>query len=652
MIPLLVAAVRLSRFELAVLLMFTGAGAILTGAGSLVLQLGAQSHLLLSGFQFVVAVNILVPFLGGLLIEQITRSSETLAESEARFRRAMHESPIGMLNIDLSGRIIEANPAFASMLGFKHFELEGRSVQEFTPPEDIHLGNEVMNSARSGKLQPMHFQKRYLRRNGTYFWVEIATSLVCKDGTGEPLYLINQVQDIDETKRAKVELAEMERRWDFALAATGQGFWELNRDKGGLSYSTTWSAILGYATGELGGDADFWLTQVHPDDHDRVKAADLAHQAGETAIFEMEYRIRNKSGRWLWVLDRGKVTQRDAEGGVVGAIGTLTDITQRKRVEQDLERTAGMLVDEKERLRVTLNSLGDAVICTDAAGRVDFINPVAVALIGVDAVEAIGLPLRDIYRIVEEEPLPIAGQRATDHSGLLRHSIMIERRDGTRRSIREVVSPIQTENGETVGHVIVFQDFTDMQALQRKLAHAATHDALTGLANRVSFIQSLQALPAKTAADQNQHQLLYIDLDHFKLVNDSGGHAAGDAILRRVAETVKACVRGDDLVARLGGDEFAVIMQSCPPSFAQLVAQNIVDTIKANEFEWQGRGHTIGASIGLTAINMQSGSVDEIVARADAACYAAKAAGRGCVWAPNPDGNVVEMVRPSLFLAS
>ena len=180
--------------------------------------------------------------------------------------------------------------------------------------------------------------------------------------------------------------------------------------RAGSSTSTTWTAVLGYEEGELTGDADFWLMLVHPDDYERVNQADQDHQAGKTPHFEMEYRIRHKTGRWLWVLDRGKIIEREEDGAIVRAIGTLTDITRRKFVEEDLSRTAALLSVEKERLRVTLNSIGDAVICTNSNGRISFMNPIAEKMTRVPASDGIGQRLRDVYLAVDEQP---AGRSTT-----------------------------------------------------------------------------------------------------------------------------------------------------------------------------------------------------------------------------------------------
>ncbi|TIX32160.1 MAG: PAS domain S-box protein, partial [Mesorhizobium sp.] len=166
--------------------------------------------------------------------------------------------------------------------------------------------------------------------------------------------LVSQIEDIDARKKSEARIAEAETRWNFALASAGQGVWDFDLRKGGTTYSATWVKLLGYADGELDGDPDRWLTMIHPDDRAVVADADRAHLAGETPFFEAEYRMRHKDGRWIWILDRGKALERDGDGRLTRAIGSLTDITQRKEAEARLIVSAAMLADEKERLKVTL----------------------------------------------------------------------------------------------------------------------------------------------------------------------------------------------------------------------------------------------------------------------------------------------------------
>jgi diguanylate cyclase (GGDEF)-like protein/PAS domain S-box-containing protein len=594
-----------------------------------------------------VAVAVGALFLAALFARRITKDRRQIAQSEERFRRAMKDSAIGIAVVGLDGSILEANPAFAAMPGYSREEIEALTFFQITHPDDLQIGRETMDGLKAGTVDAFQFEKRYLRKDGTPVWAHLAGSVIRDEKSGRPLYLVSQIENIDARKQAEARIAEAETRWNFALAGAGQGVWDLDMRKGGTTYSSTWVRMLGYADGELDGDPDHWLTMIHPDDRQTVAEADRAHLDGKTPFFEAEFRMRHKDGHWMWILDRGKVIERDAEGRLIRAIGSLTDITRRKETEERLAVSATMLADEKERLRVTLQSIGDAVICTDAANRVTFMNPVAEKLTGVPGGEALGKMLGHVYWAVDEETghrigvtRPAIGQAPSDQNS---RAVLI-RRDDTRCSIRQVVSPIMNERNEFCGLVIVFQDFTDARALQRQLAHAAAHDALTGLANRSSFIRTMEELVAQARKDCTTvsaggggHQFMFVDLDHFKLVNDTGGHAAGDALLKRVAEAIRGVLGPEDIVARLGGDEFAVILKSGSAARAKIVARSIIDAIAGLDFTWDGRPHLIGASIGLAAIGANCGEVDEIIARADAACYAAKAAGRGCV-SVAPDG--------------
>lgn len=441
---------------------------------------------------------------------------------------------------------------------------------------------------------------------------------------------------IKQISEDHARLAEAETRWNFALASAGQGVWDADMRNNTVHYSATWKHMLGYEEHELGNDPDLWLELAHPDDVARMAAADRDHMEGRTLEYKLEYRMRHKSGRWIWVEDHGKAIEREPDGAVARAIGSMTDITERKEAEERLMVSAALLADEKERLRVMLQSIGDAVIGTDAENRITFMNPVAEKLTGTTSLASLGKPLGFVYRAVDEE----TGRRL-DEPHLADNRLerteqnsraLLTRNDGTRFSIRQMVSPILNELNEFSGSVIVFQDFTDARTLQRQLAYAATHDALTGLANRPSFIRTVEDLLDRVRKDASHYQLMFIDLDHFKPVNDTSGHAAGDALLQKVAATIKAALAPTDIVARFGGDEFSAVLMSPSPVEGERAALAVLDAVSALEFSWEGQTHRVSSSIGLTSIAADSGEANEIIARADAACYAAKAAGRNCAF--------------------
>jgi diguanylate cyclase (GGDEF)-like protein/PAS domain S-box-containing protein len=547
--------------------------------------------------------------------------------------------------------------------------------------------------------------------------------------------------------------SEDESRSSFALESAGLGVWDADLVSGRCYYSRIWKEMLGYAEDEIGSDGDAWLKLVHPDDRERAIESGKAHEVGLSPVIETEFRMRHKDGRWIWVLDRGKVIARDAEGRPTRMIGVQTEITKQKQAEQHLaflnermrlaveaggiglwhwDMQAGVLhwdqrmhalygtdpatfrgvaedwterlhpddaeaaeslshaaqeqeadysttfriirsdgeiryirelarvvqserlppvqvgtnwdvtdqvlaaqalADEKERLRIMLQSIGEAVICTDKQDRITFVNGAAETLLQRQAADVLDQPLDDVYHPVHEESgLGFeSSTRAAMREGRTidrdQHGILV-RGDGSRRSIHDLASPLITSTGETVGSVLVIQDTTAARALQRDLAYAATHDMLTGLKSRVAFESELTEALEDARTEGNRHALLYIDLDRFKVINDTAGHAAGDSILKNVGAALSSAVRACDIVARLGGDEFAVLLNDCNLADAERIATGILALIGGERFHWAGKVFEIGASIGIAIIDHSSESVGAVLACADVACYSAKSAGR------------------------
>lgn len=306
------------------------------------------------------------------------------------------------------------------------------------------------------------------------------------------------------------------------------------------------------------------------------------------------------------------------------------------------------LFDEKERAQVTLNSIGDAVITTDTAGHVTFLNPVAENMTGWSTGDACGQTLETVFQIINETTRktvesPVArALRENRIVGLANHTVLI-RRDGQELHIEDSAAPIRNRNGEISGVVLVFNDVSEKRMLALQLSYQARHDSLTGLANRSEFELALGKLISNAAALHRSHALLYLDLDQFKVINDTCGHGAGDLLLREIADLLKVKVRGSDTLARLGGDEFGVLLENCPSEKAQSIAQELLDTIKDFRFDWEEKTFSVGVSIGLVEITEDSGSAARMLSAADTACYAAKDMGRNQVQVYQPDNQ--EMAR-------
>ncbi|MDP2878960.1 MAG: EAL domain-containing protein [Sulfuricella sp.] len=297
---------------------------------------------------------------------------------------------------------------------------------------------------------------------------------------------------------------------------------------------------------------------------------------------------------------------------------------------------------EKELAQVTLQSIGDAVITTDDQERVAFLNPVAENLTGWTTAEARGLPLLEVFNIVNEHTRELVENpvdkvlRSGIIVGLANHTVLIAR-NGREHPIEDSAAPIRDRDGHILGVVLVFHDISEKRKLTHQLSHQARHDALTGLINRSEFERRLEDLLDSAASQHREHALLYLDLDQFKVLNDTCGHSAGDELLRQLTAQIQAKVRESDTFARLGGDEFGVLLENCPLDQAVRLANVLLDEVGAFRFVWLDKTFAVGVSIGLVAITATSGLSANVLSAADTACYAAKDKGRNRVQVYSPD---------------
>lgn len=313
----------------------------------------------------------------------------------------------------------------------------------------------------------------------------------------------------------------------------------------------------------------------------------------------------------------------------------------KEQLEQRVtERTEALAVAnevlhrEKELFQVTLASIGDAVITTGADGNITYLNPIAELFTGWSTQDASGLPLLQVFTILDpvnraSMPDPLANQAAPgnlqDH-----HECLLIRKDKQEWIIDYAVAPIQNEQKKVIGTVITFRDVTEQRKLTQKLAYQAAHDSLTGLLNRKEFEARLSKILSSTRKN-DAHALLFLDLDQFKIINDTCGHSAGDELLRQVTSLLHAKLRTRDTLARLGGDEFGIILEHCPRNEALQVAHTLCELVQNFRFYWQDKAFGIGVSIGLFPIAHENKGFAYALNAADSACYAAKEQGRNRV---------------------
>jgi len=324
-------------------------------------------------------------------------------------------------------------------------------------------------------------------------------------------------------------------------------------------------------------------------------------------------------------------------------VGSLSDIRKRRQAE-------ALLFEEKERAQVTLASIADAVVTVDTAGRIEFMNPVAERLTGWPLGEARQRPVAEVFAVVDEATgAPIADPvaRALGEGSAIEAegNVVLLCRGAESIAIDYSVAPIRDRTARTVGAVLVVQDMSRERQYAARLSNLASHDPLTGLLNRREFEQRVRATVEHREAEEGQHAVLYLDLDQFKVVNDTSGHAAGDELLRQVGALLRPRLREGDVLARLGGDEFGVLLPHCPPSPALRIAEALRKAIVDFRFAWKNRSFTIGVSIGLVNLAEGPHTLATVLSAADAACYLAKDKGRNRVQVYRPEDSEVALRR-------
>ena len=318
-------------------------------------------------------------------------------------------------------------------------------------------------------------------------------------------------------------------------------------------------------------------------------------------------------------------------------------------------RRNAALPDAVSRAWHALGNLREGVIATDGRGSIVFVNAAAESLTGWARSDALGKPLHAVYHVIDEHsraPLDYiahGSSPAGDPVDPGRAAVRLVRRDGQETSIHDSLSRIGASEHNDAGFAIVFHDISQLRAMAQQLSWQASHDSLTGLVNRRELEHRLAQLLEPSHGKGRQHVLLYIDLDNFKVVNDSCGHAAGDELLRSLTSLMATKIRGSDTLARVGGDEFAALLETCPLDQGLRIANAIREVVRDFRFAWEGRSFAVGASIGLVPIDAASADIGSVLAAADQCCYEAKNKGRDRVQVHRPQQSAQREGEPQMI---
>jgi diguanylate cyclase (GGDEF)-like protein/PAS domain S-box-containing protein len=588
-----------------------------------------------------------------------------LRESSARLEMAQRAAGIVTWEWNLLSDEMVVSPHATEVLGCSPDELwkTGHEFLAAVYAED----QETIVQALRHCLQGGHdfsVELRVRTRDGKLRWLNDRGRAVL-DAAGTPVRMIGVAQDISQRKVAEERLRSIV---EGTSSTTGADFLRSLVRHLASALSTKFALI----------------SEVLPDDPYRVRL--LAFWAGDDYADLFEYDIRgtpceNVVGRtfsyfprdtWRLFPDDAWIQQEriesyfavplfDSEDRALGhmavldtaplgpdmpAMSILKIFAARAGAEIERKIAEAALAQEKERAQVTLASIGDAVIRTDAEGLIDYMNPVAERLTGWATTEACGEPVLHIFQVVDEatgRPLPNPVERCLREGQVveLPDYSLLTRRDGGEFAIRDSVAPIRDSAGQITGTVLVFKDVTQLRGMEREMIWLARHDPLTGLINRREFEKRLEQCLFTAREEKRQHALFYLDLDEFKVVNDTCGHLAGDEMLKQVTQLLKSRLRKGDTLARLGGDEFGVLLEDTTLEDAREIGNQLRLAVKRYRFAWQERIFEIGVSIGLVPLTPDSLDIAQVLSAADAACYVAKEGGRNRIHEYQPDDSAL-----------
>jgi diguanylate cyclase (GGDEF)-like protein/PAS domain S-box-containing protein len=544
-----------------------------------------------------------------------------ITESEARFRNAMEYSAIGMALVSIEGQWIQVNKSLSKFLGYTADQLRALTFQQITYPEDLHADLRQLDMLIAGDINSYSMEKRYYTSQGDVVWALLAVSVV-RDTDGSPLYLIAQIEDINDLKHTEWINKRLMERITLANEAGGIGIWEWDLTSDVISWDKRMFELYEVQP-HVKPTYRLWAECILSEDLPLAEKV-VRDSLQERQPFKMEFRIKVKDGiRHIRSL-ANRVLNKN--GDVERLLGINMDMTEVKQLNE-------ALYQEKERLHITLDSIGEAVICTDIDMNVTFMNPVAEKLSGWPQDHALGQHILAILRITFGDGGPaLENIHSGDFSRMaIEQDVVLHCRNGGSYDIHYSITPLTTLDGQSIGSVLVIQDVTESRKMLKQLSYSASHDSLTHLANRISFENHLKRLLQSAGDNRQRHALVFIDLDRFKAVNDTAGHAAGDALLRELSSLMLSMLRTGDFLARLGGDEFGLLLPDCSMENARHISERIINNINEYHFVWEGRLHRIGASAGITQIDADNRVASEVLSQADIACYASKNSGRGRV---------------------
>lgn len=528
------------------------------------------------------------------------------------------------------------NDNAANMLGYTLAELGETTTQTLIDlflPDDLQRAQMLLSEHFRNETPLYELEGRLRHRDGHWLWVLQRGRVLTRSPDGKPEWIFGTYLDITARKQNELAL----QRSDWLMRRTGEvagvGGWEWDLTSGTINWTGYTHAIHGVPENFL-PTLEIALN-FYPPEARRIlePAIDRALTAGEP--FDLELPFVKADGTAIWVRSVGTVEFEN--GHPVRLLGAFQDITEKHSL-------LTKLTEQYALLQVTLNSISDAVITTNSHGNISWINPVAERMTGCSNTEAIGKPVSLYLTLKDAENgssvvNPVEKCLTTKRPVKLTKEIIVEGTSGQQWAIEVSTWPILGGGNEILGCVTTLHNVTEQRFLTKELAYRATRDILTGLLNRSEFERCLLELMSQNRLDKDYRALMYIDIDNFKLINDSLGRSIGDQIIVKISKLIAELTGPDSLCGRVGGDEFGVIIGASTPELVIDVANRICSFMDQYRFYSDGKKLRLSVSIGVVPIVEGNFDIVSIMGAADLACYAAKDAGRNQVhiWSETDD---------------
>jgi diguanylate cyclase (GGDEF)-like protein/PAS domain S-box-containing protein len=547
-------------------------------------------------------------------------AGERLSDAEARFRSAFDNSSIGITVTGLDARFVQVNEAFARLVGRSVDELSGTPVRDVSHPDEWDADRELVEELMADPGGIVQREKRYLRPDGGEVLALLSVSAVTgADGTAQ--YLIAQMIDITQQRAAERALAESEQRFRTLAVASPAGIFALDF-KGRIVYANDrLCEIFGMEPEEVDGWR--WLERVEADSRAPLLQVAETLAAAGTGRVALDIELVPEAGvRWVRI-HVAAVT----EGGRHGRfVGTIDDVSA------EVEAREALAAREAEYRMLAENS-GDCLSRHDLGGRYLYISPASEAMLGYKPEEMVGRSARDLRCIHPDDLGTVAALRTELAEGrrtTATAAYRMVRPDGGVRWVETAARAVFDAHGDPVQIVAVTRDVSERKDAETKLAHQALHDALTGLPNRALFLDRLEQALRRARRQAGAVAVLFVDLDRFKLINDSFGHAAGDRLLCDVAARMDHALRPADTIARFGGDELVVLCEGLDGEAGARAIAHRIAALFDEPFVVEDGEAFLQASVGI-ALASGGASAENLIRDADAAMYRAKDSGRGRV---------------------